>query len=164
MTKAKKRKRKNKSKAFQIEFKDAFGGTHSFNPDELWRADLTSVNDVYYNLRLFDKSDGLICEAPATYELWQKLDLGKIIEKDRSMQPKKYRTTMVSFSDITKKACRQPLSELKSITEEIDHGKPKFKVEFNTGSQFYVNKENFDFFVKMFEEKLAAKDEFIFFN
>lgn len=155
----------NKNRVNGIEFEDAFGEIHRFNTDELWRADLTNVKgSIYYKLRLFDKSDSLICEAPVTYELWKMLDLRKIIKKNRSLLPKKYRTTMVSFSDITKKACHQPLSELKSITEEIDHGKPKFKVEFNTGSQFYVNKENFDFFVKMFEEKLAAKDEFIFFN
>lgn len=140
-----KTKRRNKSKSFEIKFDDGCGGTCSFNPDEVWQAVLTSINSIYYQLSLFDKSDRLICEAPITWKLWQKLNIEKIIEKNRSMQPKKYRTTMVRFSDITKKVCHQPLSELKSITEEIDHGNPKFKVEFNTGSQFYVSEETFDF-------------------
>ena len=145
MTKAKRRKRKNKSKAFEIELDDGSGETYSFNPDEVWQADLTSINSIYYQLRLFDKSDRLICEAPITWELWQKLDIEKIIKKNRRMLPKKYKATMIKFLDINSKVHNKPLSDLKSITAESKNGWSKFKVEFNTGKPLYVSEETFNF-------------------
>lgn len=142
MTKA---KRKNKSKSFEIEFDDGCGGTCSFNPDEVWQAVLTSINSIYYQLCLFDKSDRLICEAPITWELWQKLDIKKIIKKNRRMLPKKYKATMIKFLDINSKVHNKPLSDLKSITAESKNGWSKFKVEFNTGKPLYVSEETFNF-------------------
>ena len=145
MTKAKRKKRKNKSKSFEIEIDNGFGETYSFNPDEVWQADLTSINSIYYQLRLFDKSDRLICEVPVTWEQWQKLNLEKIIKENRSLLPKKYKLTMVRFLDINNKVHNKPLSELKSITAESKNGWSKFKVKFNTGKPLYVSKETFDF-------------------
>lgn len=145
MTKAKRRKRKNKSKAFEIELDDGSGETYSFNPDEVWQAVLTSINSIYYQLSLFDKSDRLICEAPITWELWQKLDIEKIIKKNRRMLPKKYKATMIRFLDINSKVHNKPLSDLKSITAESKNGWSKFKVEFNTGKPLYVSEETFNF-------------------
>ena len=145
MTKAKRRKRKNKSKAFEIELDDGSGETCSFNPDEVWQAVLTSINSIYYQLSLFDKSDRLICEAPITWELWQKLNIEKIIKENRSMLPKKYKATMIRFLDINRKVHNKPLSDLKSITAESKNGWSKFKVEFNTGKPLYVSEETFDF-------------------
>lgn len=140
-----KTKRRNKSKSFEIKFDDGCGGTCSFNPDEVWQADLTSINSIYYQLRLFDKSDRLICEVPVTWEQWQKLNLEKIIKENRSLLPKKYKVTMVRFLDINKKVHKKPLSELKSITGESKNGWSKFKVEFNAGKPLYVSEETFDF-------------------
>lgn len=140
-----KTKRRNKSKSFEIKFDDGCGGTCSFNPDEVWQADLTSINSIYYQLRLFDKSDRLICEVPVTWEQWQKLNLEKIIKENRSLLPKKYKVTMVRFLDINKKVHKKPLSELKSITGESKNGWSKFKVEFNVGKPLYVSEETFDF-------------------
>lgn len=145
MTKAKRRKRKNKSKAFEIELDDGSGETCSFNPDEVWQAVLTSINSIYYQLSLFDKSDRLICEAPITWELWQKLNIEKIIKENRSMLPKKYKATMIRFLDINRKVHNKPLSDLKSITAESKNGWSKFKVEFNTGKPLYVSEETFNF-------------------
>ena len=145
MTKAKRRKRKNKSKAFEIELDDGSGETCSFNPDEVWQAVLTSINSIYYQLSLFDKSDRLICEAPITWELWQKLNIEKIIKENRSMLPKKYKATMIRFLDINRKVHNKPLSDLKSITAESKNGWSKFKVEFNTGKPLYVSEEKFNF-------------------
>ena len=145
MTKAKRRKRKNKSKAFEIELDDGSGETYSFNPAEVWQAVLTSINSIYYQLSLFDKSDRLICEAPITWELWQKLDIEKIIKKNRRMLPKKYKATMIKFLDINSKVHNKPLSDLKSITAESKNGWSKFKVEFNTGKPLYVSEETFNF-------------------
>ena len=140
-----KTKRRNKSKSFEIEFDDGCGGTCSFNPDEVWQAVLTSMNSIYYRLSLFDKSDRLICEAPITWELWQKLNIEKIIKENRSMLPKKYKATMISFLDINSKVHNKPLSDLKSITAESKNGWSNFKVEFNTGKPLYVSEETFDF-------------------
>ena len=145
MAKTKRRKRKNKSKSFEIKFDDGCGGTCSFNPNEVWQAVLTSMNSIYYRLSLFDKSDRLICEAPITWELWQKLNIEKIIKENRSMLPKKYKLTMVRFLDINNKVHNKPLSDLKSITAESKNGWSKFKVEFNTGKPLYVSEETFDF-------------------
>ena len=145
MAKTKRRKRKNKSKLFEIEIDNGFGETYSFNPDEVWEADLTSVNSIYYQLRLFDKSHRLICEAPITWELWQKLNIEKIIKENRSMLPKKYKATMIRFLDVNSKVHNKPLSDLKSITAESKNGWSKFKVEFNTGKPLYVSEETFDF-------------------
>ena len=145
MAKTKRRKRKNKSKSFEIELDDGCGNTYSFNPDEVWQADLTSINSIYYQLRLFDKSDRLICEVPVTWEQWQKLNLEKIIKENRNILPKKYKVTMVRFLDINKKVHNKPLSELKSITGESKNGWSKFKVEFYTGKPLYVSEETFDF-------------------
>lgn len=140
-----KTKRRNKSKSFEIEIDNGFGETYSFNPDEVWQADLTSINSIYYQLRLFDKSDRLICEAPITWELWQKLNIEKIIKENRSMLPKKYKATMISFLDINSKVHNKPLSDLKSITAESKNGWSKFKVEFNTGKPLYISEETFNF-------------------
>lgn len=145
MTKTKRRKRKNKSKSFEIEIDDGCGRTYSFNPDEVWQAVLTSMNSIYYRLSLFDKSDKLICEAPITWELWQKLNIEKIIKENRSMLPKKYKATMIRFLDVNSKVHNRPLSDLKSITAESKNGWSKFKVEFNTGKPLYVSEETFDF-------------------
>lgn len=119
MAKTKRRKRKNKSKSFEIEIDNGFGETYSFNPDEVWEADLTSVNSIYYQLRLFDKSHRLICEAPITWELWQKLNIEKIIKENRNILPKTYQATMVRFLDVNSKVHNKPLSDLKSITAEV---------------------------------------------
>ena len=145
MTKAKRRKRKNKSKSFEIEIDNGFGETYSFNPDKVWQADLTSVNSIYYQLRLFDKSDRLICEALITWELWQKLNIEKIIKENRNILPKKYKATMVRFLDVNNKVHNKPLSELKSITGESKNGRSKFKVKFNAETPLYVSEETFDF-------------------
>ena len=145
MTKAKRRKRKNKSKSFEIEIDDGCGGTCSFNPDEVWQADLTSINSIYYQLSLFDKSDRLICEALVTWDQWKKLNLEKIIKENRNILPKKYKVTMVRFLDVNSKVHNKPLSELKSITVESKNGRSKFKVEFNSGKPLYVSEETFDF-------------------
>ena len=140
-----KRKRRNKSKSFEVKFEDGCGETCSFNPDEVWQAVLTSMNSIYYRLSLFDKSDRLICEAPITWELWQKLNIEKIIKENRSMLPKKYKATMIRFLDVNSKVHNKPLSDLKSITAESKNGWSKFKVEFNTGKPLYVSEETFDF-------------------
>ena len=103
------------------------------------------MNSIYYRLSLFDKSDKLICEAPITWELWQKLNIEKIIKENRSMLPKKYKATMIRFLDVNSKVHNKPLSDLKSITAESKNGWSKFKVEFNTGKPLYVSEETFDF-------------------
>lgn len=140
-----KRKRRNKSKSFEIKFDDGRGETCSFNPDEVWQAVLTSINSIYYQLSLFDKSDRLICEALITWELWQKLNIEKIIKENRNILPKKYKAKMIRFLDINNKVHNKPLSDLKSITAESKNGWSKFKVVFNTRKPLYVSEETFDF-------------------
>lgn len=143
MAKTKRRKRKNKSKSFEIEIDNGFGETCSFNPDEVWQAVLTSMNSIYYRLSLFDKSDRLICEAPVTYELWQELDLRRIIEKHRGLEPKKHREANTMKTIIKMDDGLTQYEVLDDIALDLIKSKELYaKVDESELGEIFVNKNH----------------------
>lgn len=134
----------NKNKVNGIEFEDAFGEIHRFNADELWRADLTNdKGGIYYRLRLFDKSDRLICEAPVTYELWQELDLRRIIEKHRGLEPKKHREANTMKTIIKMDDGLTQYEVLDDIALDLIKSKELYaKVDESELGEIFVNKNH----------------------